>query len=108
MSGSLSAVALLWSLLCAGLLIICNVLTKLSLSDGKSWLMIPVYVGAAAAYWVFRKVADLTGLTRGEATIGSLITLLTVGIGVFVLRESISVKQAIGLVLIGIGILLLT
>ncbi|MBX7133087.1 MAG: DMT family transporter [Fimbriimonadaceae bacterium] len=101
-------VTVCWSLGCAALLIASNILTKLSLAAGRGWLMVVVYGCAALGYAFFRKVTVSAGVARGEALIGSLITLFTVAIGVFILRETITLKQAIGLVLIAVGIVLIS
>ena len=49
----------------------------------------------------------LKGLAITEGIFGSLITVLTVAIGLLMFRESLSIKQMVGLVVIVVGLFLI-
>ena len=83
-----------------------NVCVKLSLKD-KQWLMFVAFACSIAAYWTFRRLCILKGLAVTEGIFGSLITVLTVGVGILIFREVLTVKQMVGLGLILVGLFLI-
>lgn len=83
-----------------------NVCVKLSLKD-RQWLMFAAFGASVAAYWLFRRVCIAKGLAVTEGVFGSLITVLTVAIGILLFKESLTPKQMGGLGLILIGLFLI-
>ena len=83
-----------------------NVCVKLSLKD-KQWLMCAAFACSIAAYWTFRRVCILKGMAVTEGIFGSLITVLTVAIGILIFKESLNYKQMAGLMLILVGLFLI-
>ena len=90
----------------AVLFTLANVCVKLSLKD-KQWLMYVAFACSIAAYWTFRRLCMLKGLAVTEGIFGSLITVLTVGVGILIFREVLTVKQMVGLGLILVGLFLI-
>lgn len=69
--------------------------------------MYVAYGLAVAAYWVYRQVCLTKGLAVAEGIIGSFITVTTVAVGLFFLRETLTPKQMAGLALIVVGLFLI-
>ncbi len=69
--------------------------------------MFAAFGGSVAAYWLFRRVCIAKGLAVTEGVFGSLITVLTVAIGLMMFKESLSAKQMAGLGLILVGLFLI-
>ena len=90
----------------AGLYVLANVLTQKSLEPGKSWLMALVSLLAISAFFAFRFMVKSFGLAVASGVVDSLLTLLTIAFAVFVLRESLSVKQYAGLSCLLVGLYL--
>ena len=84
-----------------------NVCVKLSLGKDRQWLMFAAFGGSVAAYWLFRRVCVAKGLAVTEGVFGSLITVLTVAIGLMIFKESLTTKQMAGLGLILVGLFLI-
>jgi multidrug transporter EmrE-like cation transporter len=91
----------------AVLFTVANVCVKLSLGKDRQWLMFVAFGGSVAAYWLFRRVCILKGLALTEGVFGSLITVLTVVVGLLIFKESLNPKQMAGLGLILVGLFLI-
>ena len=97
---------LLLSELCAGIFVLSNIGVKLSVSPGRSWIMLPVFGGACLAYWLARRICLTSGLTVMGAVLDSLITVFTIAAGVFLFQEQLSFRQYTGILLLLLGLLL--
>ena len=91
----------------AVLFTVANVCVKLSVSKERPWLMFGAFAASIAAYWTFRRVCILKGLAVTEGIFGSLITVLTVAIGILLFKELLTPKQMGGLFLILVGLFLI-
>jgi multidrug transporter EmrE-like cation transporter len=80
---------------------------KVSIGKDRQWLMFVAYAGAIAAYWMFRRVCLTKGLAVTEGVFGSLITVLTVAVGLMIFKETLTAKQIAGLCLILVGLFLI-
>jgi transporter family protein len=96
-------------IICAGvaaLYVAANVLTQKSLEPGKAWLMGVVSVLAVAAFFAFRFICQRFGLAVSSGVVDSLLTILTLAIAVFVLKEELTVRQYCGLGVLLLGLYL--
>ncbi len=98
-----------WLVPLAGALLftVANVCVKLSLGKDKQWLMFLACAGSIGAFFLFRRVCMMKGLAVTEGVFGSLITVLTVAIGLWIFKESLTVKQMAGLGIIVVGLFLI-
>ncbi len=69
--------------------------------------MFGAFLCSIIAYWAFRRLCVIKGLALTEGVFGSLITVLTVAVGLMMFKEALSVKQMIGLVVIIVGLFLI-
>ncbi len=97
---------LLFAILTASVFVLCNTGTKISLDPGREWVMYPVYFGAAFAFWLFRKVCIEHGLAVSSGVVDSLITLVSIAIGIFFFHESLHTRQYVGLGVLLVGLYL--
>lgn len=88
---------LLLSILCAGTFLLCNTGAKVSLTPGREWLMYLVYCGSVLSFWLFRQVCISNGLAVSSSIVDSLVTVISVLVGVFILQEQLVPRQYIGL-----------
>ncbi|MCW5941827.1 MAG: hypothetical protein KIS66_06330 [Fimbriimonadaceae bacterium] len=96
------------SLLGSLMFIATNVCMKLSVAPGRHVLM---YVGFAAsllAYSLFRQLLVTRGLALSESVFGSLITLGSVLMAIFILKESMTARQAVGIAFIVAGLIIIS
>ena len=83
-----------------------NILTKRSLGPGCAHVMVWVSVLAVGGFVCFRFACKEYGLGITSAVVDSLITLVTVGWALFVLRERLTTLQHVGLALVVVGLVL--
>jgi drug/metabolite transporter (DMT)-like permease len=83
-----------------------NILTKRSLGPGCAHMMVWVSALAVGGFVCFRFACKEHGLGITSAVVDSLITLVTVGWAVFVLRERLTTLQHTGLAFIVVGLVL--
>jgi multidrug transporter EmrE-like cation transporter len=102
----MDARAILLSVAVALLYVLANVLTEKSLEEGKSHYMGYVSLVAVIAFWGFRWTCQHFGLAVASAVVDSLLTLLTVAYAIFVLKDSLSTIQYVGVFFLLIGLLL--
>ena len=98
--------ALFFTTFVALLMVAANVFTERSLHPGKGHLMAVVFLAACAGFWGFRYCCQAFGLTVASSVVDTLLTLLTVGYGVFVLQEKLGAVQYAGIVLLLVGLFL--
>lgn len=98
---------LLLALLSASCFVTCNLLVKVSLGSGRQGLLYLVFPTACLAFWLFRKACGANGLAISEGLVGSVITIITIAIGILIFRETLTLKQWTGLGLVAAGMLLL-
>ena len=96
--------ALTFSAGVALLFVTANVLTKKSLDTGWGWLTIVVSVIAIAAFASFRILCKSYGLAVASGVVDALLTIFTILIALIVFKESLNVKQYIGLALLIVGL----
>ncbi|MFN9720692.1 MAG: hypothetical protein ACK58L_18495 [Planctomycetota bacterium] len=97
---------LFFSIVVAFVFVTANVLTEKSLEPGKTWVFALACGLACVALLGFRWCCQQFGLAIASAVVDSLLTLLTVGYAVLILRERLSSIQYAGLALLLLGILL--
>ncbi len=83
-----------------------NILTKRSLGPGCAHVMVWVSVLAVGGFVCFRLACKEHGLGITSAVVDSLITLVTVGWAVLVLRERLTTLQHTGLAFVVVGLVL--
>ena len=98
--------AILFSVVVAMLYVAANVLTEKSLEPGKTHLMGYVFLLAVVAFIGFRWCCQQFGLAIASTVVDSLLTLLTVGYAVFILKDRLTSIQYVGIVLMIAGLLL--
>ena len=103
----MTLVTFLWGLATAVIFALCNIGTELSLKPNKTWLMYLVSAGAVFGYWVFRRVCQHHGLAISGGMVDSLLTVITISVAIFVLKEELLVKQYVGLGFLVVGLFLI-
>jgi drug/metabolite transporter (DMT)-like permease len=98
--------AIVFSVVVAMLYVAANVLTEKSLEPGKTHLMGVVFLLAIVAFLGFRWCCQQFGLAIASTVVDSLLTLLTVGYAVFILKDRLTSIQYVGIVLMIVGLLL--
>lgn len=98
---------LILSILCASTFVLCNTGAKLSLTTGREWLMFPVYGGSVLAFWLFRRVCTGNGLAVASGMIDTMATVISVFIGIFILKEELQMQQYLGLIVLFVGLYLI-
>ena len=98
--------AVCFSALVASMYVLANVLTERSLQVGKFHLMGYVAILAVAGFFGFRFCCREFGLGVASVVVDSLLTLLTVGYAIFVLKERLSPVQYAGVFLLLVGLIL--
>lgn len=98
--------AIALSVLAALLFASANILTKRSLGPGCAHAMVWVSALAIGGFFCFRFACKQHGLGITSAVVDSLITLVTVGWALFVLRERLTTLQHIGLAFVVVGLML--
>jgi drug/metabolite transporter (DMT)-like permease len=98
--------ALFFTTAVALLMVAANVFTERSLQPGKGYLMALVFLAACLGFWGFRYCCQAFGLTVASSVVDTLLTLLTVGYGVFILQEKLGTVQYAGIALLLVGLFL--
>lgn len=102
----MDARALFFCVVIAMTYVIANILTERSLQPGKVHYMGYVSIIAVLAFFGFRWACQQFGLGVASGIVDSLLTLLTIGYAVFVLKEGLTAVQYAGLAFILVGLLL--
>jgi drug/metabolite transporter (DMT)-like permease len=98
--------AIILSVAVAVVFVAANVLTEKSLEPGRAHIMVWVWLLACLGFGAQRWCYQAFGLSVAAAVIDSLLTLLTVGYGIFILKDRLTPMQYIGITLMLIGIFL--
>lgn len=85
------------SALVALLFVLANAMTKQSLSEGKEWLVLPLFLLGGTAFVVFRFVCKEVGLARSSAVVDSLLLLGTIAVAAAFFGEKLTVIQWIAI-----------
>ena len=91
---------LLTTLFGATLFALANLCVKLSVTKENPWFLYGAFALSIVAYWLYQRAVVNKGLAIAEGIFGSLITIITIAIGLFIMRETITTKQGFGLALI--------
>ena len=70
------------------------------------WLWIPVFVSASMGYILFGYLIKNTNLSISAGLVDATILIVSILIGIFVFKDVVTTRQAIGLVLASLSLLL--
>lgn len=96
--------ALAFSAAIALLFVTANVLTKKSLEVGCEWLTVVVSGLAIVGFAAFRILCRHYGLAVASGVVDAMLTILTILVALVVFRESLSIRQCIGIAVLLVGL----
>ncbi|KKP43024.1 MAG: hypothetical protein A2639_01745 [Candidatus Staskawiczbacteria bacterium RIFCSPHIGHO2_01_FULL_34_27] len=90
-----------------GFFVACNVITAQWAKTGQNLLWIPVFVCAMIGYILFGLLIKQTNLAVSSGLVDALLVVLSISIGIFILKDAVNTQQIVGLVLACLAVILM-
>jgi|SRR3989344_8201212 len=91
----------------AGFFIASNVITTYWAKTNNHLLWIPIFISASIGYILFGLLIKQTNLSISTGLIDSLLLIISILIGIFILKDVINIQQTVGLILACLAVILL-
>src|SRR3989344_3260269 len=97
----------LFALITAGFFIASNVITAYWVKTNNNLLWIAVFISASIGYIFFGSLIKQTNLSISTGLVDTLLLIISILIGIFILKDVINIQQTVGLILACLAVILL-
>src|SRR3989344_7511959 len=84
-----------------------NVITAQWAKTGQNLLLIPIFIVACIGYVLFGLLIKQTNLAISTGLVDALLVVLSISIGIFILKDAVNTQQIVGLVLACLAVILM-
>lgn len=90
-----------------GFFIASNVIASQWAKTNQHWLWFPIFISACIGYVLFGYLIRQTNLSITSGLVDALIVIISILIGIFIVKDAVTTKQIIGLILAIFAVILI-
>src|SRR3989338_3113865 len=98
---------ILFVLITTGFFVAGNTITAHWARTNQQWLWIPIVLCAAIGYMLFGLLIRQTNFSVSVGLVDALLVVISIAIGVFILKDTVNIQQMIGLAFACLAVILL-
>lgn len=98
---------IIFVLITTGFFVAGNVITSYWAKTNNNLLWIPIIISASIGYFLFGLMLKQTNLSVSSGLVDAGIVIFSILIGIFIFKDIVTAKQAIGLILACLAVILI-